>query len=79
MLDGAHPAVHGERDDLGRVGVGANVQRVVATGLLPIIDTSITHRTAGYGMIVAGLVNPPREYFAKALEAFAARYGGSGA
>lgn len=25
MLDGAHPAVHGERDDLGRVGVGANV------------------------------------------------------
>ncbi len=54
-------------------------RRVVASGLLPIIDTSITHRKAGYGMIGAGLVNPPMECFAKALEAFAARYGASGA
>jgi hypothetical protein len=51
---------------------------VVASGLLPIIDTSITHRKAGYGMIGAGLVNPPMECFAKALEAFAARYGAGG-
>jgi uncharacterized protein DUF1116 len=52
-------------------------RRVVRTGILPIIDTSITHRKAGVGMIGAGLVNPPMECFTKALEAFAARYGKS--
>ena len=44
-----------------------------------ILDTSITHRKAGYGMIGAGLVNPPTECLAKTLEAFAARYRASGA
>jgi hypothetical protein len=54
-----------------------DLRQVVATGILPIIDTSITHRKAGYGMIGAGLVHPPMECFAKAFEAFAARYGRS--
>lgn len=52
-----------------------DLRRVIGTGVLPIIDTSITHRKAGFGMIGAGLVNPPMECFTKALEAFAARYG----
>jgi hypothetical protein len=56
-----------------------DLRRVIATGILPIIDTSITHRKAGFGMIGAGLVHPPMECFAKALEAFAVRYGRSAA
>ncbi len=52
-----------------------DLRRVIATGILPIIDTSITHRAAGIGMIGAGLVHPPIECFTKALEAFAVRYG----
>jgi len=56
-----------------------DLRRVVGTGILPIIDTSITHRVAGFGMIGAGLVNPPMECFATALEAFASRYGARGA
>jgi hypothetical protein len=54
-----------------------DLRRVIGTSILPIIDTSITHRRAGFGMIGAGLVHPPMECFEKALGAFAARYGGS--
>ena len=52
------------------------ISRPVSTQ--PIIDTSITHRKAGFGMIGAGLVHPPMECFTKALQAFAARYGRGG-
>ena len=55
-----------------------DLRRVIGTGILPIIDTSITHRKAGFGMIGAGLVHPPMECFTKALQAFAARYGRGG-
>jgi hypothetical protein len=74
-----HPVYRLPALDLRGSPVLIDFRRVVASGLLPIIDTSITHRKAGYGMIGAGLVNPPMGCFAKALEAFATRYRASGA
>ncbi len=53
-----------------------DIRRVVATGLLPVINTGMAHREAGIGQVGAGIVRPPRECFDKALEALAARVKG---
>jgi hypothetical protein len=51
--------------------VGIDCRKVVTTGVLPVIDTSINHREAGKGMIGVGLVHPPLECFQKAMQALA--------
>ncbi|MHA0858189.1 YlbE family protein [Paenibacillus sp. CMAA1364] len=53
-------------DFLG-IPTGIDVQKVIQTGILPIINTAIAHKDAGIGMIGAGIVNPPMEAFEKAL------------
>ncbi|MEA5453766.1 DUF1116 domain-containing protein [Sinomonas sp. JGH33] len=50
---------------------GIDVRKVVATGILPIINTAIAHKDAGIGMIGAGITHPPAEAFAKAITALA--------
>ncbi len=55
--------------------VGIDVRKVVQTNILPIIDTALAHKDAGYPIIGAGLVHPPEECFKKALVRFAAKYG----
>ena len=70
-----HPVYRLPALDFRGTPVLIDFRRVVDTSILPIIDTSITHRKAGFGMIGAGLVHPPMECFTRALEAFAARYG----
>ncbi len=53
-----------------------DIRRVVAVGLLPVINTGMAHREAGIGQVGAGVVRPPRECFDKALLALAARVKG---
>ncbi|EGO63454.1 DUF1116 domain-containing protein [Acetonema longum] len=53
---------------------GIDIRKVIQLGILPQINTGMAHREAGVGQVGAGLVNPPRECFAKALLAFAAEY-----
>jgi hypothetical protein len=72
-----HPVYQLPALDFRGTPVLIDLRRVMSTDILPIIDTSITHRKAGFGMIGAGLVHPPVECFEKALAAFSARYGGA--
>lgn len=52
---------------------GIDVTRVVATGILPQINTGMAGAVAGVGQVGAGLVNPPAECFTQALDALAAQ------
>jgi hypothetical protein len=49
---------------------GIDVQKVIETGILPIINTGIAHKDPGVGQVGAGLVRPPAKCFEDALEAF---------
>lgn len=49
---------------------GIDIQKVMETGILPIINTGIAHKKAGIGQVGAGLVHPPMKCFIDALEAF---------
>jgi hypothetical protein len=50
-----------------------DVRKVVRTGIMPVINTAIAHRSAPR-MIGAGIATPPSEPFVQALLAFAERY-----
>lgn len=47
---------------------GIDVERVVKTGITPLITTGIAHREAGIGQVGVGMVNAPLECFQKAAE-----------
>jgi len=49
---------------------GIDIQKVIETQILPIINTGIAHKNAGVGQVGAGLVRPPMKCFEDALEAF---------
>ncbi|GAU77095.1 DUF1116 domain-containing protein [Fusibacter sp. 3D3] len=49
---------------------GIELQKVIETQILPIINTGIAHKDAGVGQVGAGLVRPPMKCFEDALEAF---------
>lgn len=49
---------------------GIDIQKVIETGIRPIINTGIAHKNAGVGQVGAGLVHPPMKCFEDALEAF---------
>ncbi len=49
---------------------GIELQKVIETQILPIINTGIAHKNAGIGQVGAGLVRPPMKCFEDALEAF---------
>jgi hypothetical protein len=52
---------------------GIDIRKVIETGILPHINTGIAHKEPGIGQVGAGIVNPPRECFEKALLALAGR------
>ena len=52
---------------------GIDVRKVIRTGILPVINTGMAHKDAGVGQVGAGIVNPPRECFEKALLAMTNR------
>jgi hypothetical protein len=54
---------------------GVDVRKVVETGILPVVNTGIAHKTPGVGMVGAGLVKPPKNCFRDAVLAFAEVYG----
>lgn len=49
---------------------GIELQKVIKTQILPIINTGIAHKDPGVGQVGAGLVRPPMKCFEDALEAF---------
>jgi hypothetical protein len=53
---------------------GIDIRKVLQTGILPLIDTAMSHREPGHQIVGAGLVTPPMNIFADAVRAFAARY-----
>lgn len=69
---GEHPHFRiATQDDRG-APVGIDVRRVVATGIMPLINTGIAGREAGTGQVGAGVVRAPLGCFVAALEALAA-------
>ncbi|MDI3417744.1 YlbE family protein [Streptomyces luteolus] len=58
--------------DFQGIPTGIDVRKVLATGILPVINTAIAHKEAGIGMIGAGITHPPVEVFEKAVLALAA-------
>lgn len=52
---------------------GIDVRKVIATGILPVINTGMAHKDAGVGQVGAGIVRPPIKCFEKALLALAER------
>jgi hypothetical protein len=50
---------------------GIDVREIARTGVLPVINTGIAHRSPGIGQVGAGLVRPPAEAFSGALHALA--------
>ncbi len=61
--------------DFKGIVLGIDARKVVATGILPVINTGIANKVAGKGQIGAGTVNPPIEAFEKAVTAYAKKLG----
>lgn len=55
--------------------LGIDARLVVEKGIVPVINTGIAHKTAGFGQIGAGTVRPPMECFEKAVAAYAEKLG----
>jgi len=53
---------------------GIDIRKVVETGLEPVINTAISHKEPGVGMIGAGMARAPRAAFLQALTAYGERY-----
>lgn len=51
--------------------LGIDVRKVMATGMLPFINTGIAHKEPGVGMVGAGLVRAPRQCFEAAFKRIA--------
>lgn len=49
---------------------GIDIQKVIETGIRPIINTGIAHKDPGVGQVGAGIVHPPMKCYEDALEAF---------
>lgn len=49
--------------------LGIDVRKVMATGILPFINTGIAHKEPGVGMVGAGLVRAPKKCFEDAFKA----------
>lgn len=55
--------------------LGIDARLVVEKGIVPVINTGIAHKTAGFGQIGAGTVRPPMVCFEKAITAYAKKLG----
>lgn len=56
--------------DFRGTATGIDIQKVIETGILPVINTGIAHKNPGVGQVGAGIVHPPMKCFEDALEAF---------
>lgn len=48
--------------------LGIDIRKVVQTGVTPIIDTGVIHKSSGKGQIGAGIARAPMEVFIKAIK-----------
>jgi hypothetical protein len=69
-----HPAYKIPALDFRGTPTGIDLLRVVASGVVPVVNTGIAHKEPGIGMVGAGLVKPPMKCFEDALTAFADNY-----
>jgi hypothetical protein len=56
--------------------IGIDVRKVMASGILPFIDTGVAHKEPGVGQIGAGVLMAPAEPFIKAFEGLVASLKG---
>jgi hypothetical protein len=64
--------------DLRGSPVGADLRKVVESGVTPSINTGILHRSAGTGQVGAGVASAPLACFEQALLALDQRLGATG-
>ncbi len=68
---GEHEAFTIPALDFRGTPLGVDVRKVMATGILPFINTGIAHKDPGIGMVGAGLSRAPRQCFEAAFKALA--------
>jgi hypothetical protein len=61
--------------EMAGVPTGIDIRKVLATGVLPVINTAIANRLPGRGQVGAGVVHPPLTCFEQALIRFAEMNG----
>ncbi|MBE6479191.1 MAG: DUF1116 domain-containing protein [Olsenella sp.] len=61
--------------DFKGTNLGIDLRRVIETGITPTINTAISHKEAGHGMVGAGTAQAPLACFERALEAYCAKLG----
>ncbi|MDP6087253.1 MAG: DUF1116 domain-containing protein [Nitrospinota bacterium] len=66
---GRNPAFPLPALDFAGTPTGIDVRKVVKSGIRPVINTGIAHRSAGRGQVGAGIAHPPMACFTRALEA----------
>ncbi|MDR0361110.1 MAG: DUF1116 domain-containing protein [Planctomycetota bacterium] len=71
---GQNPALAMPNMDFAGVPTAIDIRKVVATGILPVINTGVAHREPGIGQVGAGIVNPPMTIMEDAVRAFAEKY-----
>ncbi len=71
---GSNPDLPMPNMDFAGVPTGIDIRKVVATGVLPVINTGVAHKEPGIGQVGAGIVTPPMDIMVQALKAFAAKY-----
>ena len=59
--------------DFAGAPAAIDIRRVVATGVLPVINTGVAHRLPGVGQVGAGIVTPPMDVMVQAFRAFAGK------
>ena len=70
---GSNPDLPMPTMNFAGIPTGIDIRRVVAAGILPVINTGVAHRRPGVGQVGAGVVTPPMEIMADALRAFAGK------
>ena len=75
---GEHPSLQVPILEFRGAPIAIDATAVARTGVLPQINTGMAGRVAGTGQVGAGLVTPPAEAFAKALQALAGRVPADG-
>ncbi|WP_309493165.1 DUF1116 domain-containing protein [Candidatus Hecatella orcuttiae] len=55
--------------------LGIDIRKVLRTGITPVINTGLAHRSPGIGQVGAGIVYPPLECFEKAVAEARRRWG----
>ena len=71
---GTNPDLPMPNMDFAGIPSGIDIRKVVATGILPVINTGVAHREPGVGQVGAGIVTPPMDIMVAALRAFERKY-----